>query len=135
MTDETPVMEMPLNEMLIKSREAKALSLESVASQLNLSIIQLEKLESESLNPAELNTFERGYVRNYAALLGLDSPVIEAYFSEKNYVYSELHSVRRYGSSISKPLLGRSVIKWLLIFLVIGLMAGLILSVFPGLLA
>ncbi len=134
MASETSEKRVPLNTVLLEAREAQGISLESVAGQLKLSVVQLKKLEKEGLNPETLTTFERGYVRNYATFLGLDLECIERYFSGYDYGYSALHSVKVYGETEHKPLLGRFIIKWLLVFVLIGLVGALIWSAFPSLL-
>ncbi|VAW49812.1 hypothetical protein MNBD_GAMMA04-1224 [hydrothermal vent metagenome] len=134
MVDETTETVVPLNTLLSQARQARDLSLDKVASQLNLSITQLEKLEENSLNPTQLSTFKRGYVRNYARLLDIEPEVIDRYFLNCDYGYSELHSVDVYGCPTHKPLLGRLIIKWLLILGLIGLVVVLMVSAFPNLL-
>ncbi len=131
MTDEKTVIEIPLNQKLVEAREAKGLSKEDVCSQLNLSLVQLDKLESDSLDPAELTFFERGYVRNYATFLEMDKAEYEHFFPQGSDVHSELHSVRRYSVPVDKPLLGSLFIKLLLIIVIIlavGFMVNELLS-------
>ena len=132
MTDDKTVMEMSLNQKLIEAREAKGLSKEDVCSQLNLSPIQLDKLESESLDPTELTFFERGYVRNYAALLGVESAEYECYFPQSKASNNQLHSVKRYSIPVDKPLLGNFFIKILFIILVVVGIGFLIMSTLPS---
>lgn len=122
-----------LSTLLLTTREEQGLYLEQVASQLNLSPAQLEKLEGDALDPENLTTFERGYVRNYAHLLKIEPAVIEGYFVNCNYGYSELHSVKKYGCTTHKPLLGRGIVQWLLVIVLLVLLALLVLPNFPGL--
>ena len=132
MDDNTLEVSTSLHALLSSTREAQGLSLEQVSKQLNLSLEQLENLEKEGLDPEKLSTFERGYVRNYARLLGIDEASIERYFAGCHYQYSSLHSVKVYGCPTHKPLLGRSIIKWLFALILVGLIVVLIV---PGLLA
>jgi cytoskeleton protein RodZ len=83
---------------LRKARMAKGLSLQEVASQLNLSISILTNLEAGALERLPGHTFARGYVRAYAKLLGLDqAPLVEAYdqFSGSNAQGSDVTSLGR----------------------------------------
>ncbi|MCF6298679.1 MAG: helix-turn-helix domain-containing protein [Thiomicrorhabdus sp.] len=125
----------PLNRLLLTSREAQSLSLEQIASQLNLAPAQLEKLENDTLDPEKLTTFERGYVRNYANFLQIDPAVIDRYFLGFDYGYSDLHAVKKYGCTTQKPLLGRSIVKWLLGLALLGVLVLLVLPNFPSLLS
>ena len=123
----------PLGMLLRTTREAQGLSLEHVASRLNLSSVQLEKLESSALEAKNLSTFERGYARNYAHFLQIEPTLIERYFVDCDYGYSELHSVKKYGCTTHKPLLWRGIVKWLLVFALFGLLVFLVLPNFPEL--
>jgi len=134
MAEDVSESTIPLNTVLLAAREAQGLRLEQIASQLNLALSQLEKLESDALDPAKLSTFERGYVRNYANFLQIEPSVIERYFLGCDYGYSDLHSVKEYGCTTHKPLLGRGIIKWFLIVALLGLLVLLVLPNFPNLL-
>ena len=128
---EHTVVEVPLNELFINARESKGLSLESVASRLNLSIAQMQKMESNTFNPASLSTFERGYVRNYAALLEIAPEVFDGYFPESDSVCSELQSVQRYSSPANKPLFSPAFFKGVFGLIIVGLIAFLVWSNMP----
>lgn len=77
-------------------REKKHLSLETVSQKLNISVDKVEKLEYEDFNWLELSPFERGYVRNYASLLGIPGSKYEHLFPASENVMSELYSVKRF---------------------------------------
>lgn len=127
MTDEKITIEIPLNQRLVEAREAKGLSKEDASGLLNLSLAQLNKLEDDSLVPAELTFFERGYVRNYATYLGMDKSEYEYFFPQESESQNQLHSVRRYSVPVGKPLLGSFFIK-LLFFIVIIVALGFMLK-------
>ncbi len=129
MTDEKTTIEIPLNQKLVEARKAKGLSKEDVCGLLNLSLVQLNKLEDDSLVPTELTFFEKGYVRNYATYLGMDKSEYECFFSPESEAKNQLHSVRRYSVPVGKPLLGSFFIK-LLFFIMIILAVGFMLKSF-----
>jgi len=61
------------------AREAAGLSLGDVADRLKLSIRQLEALESDNFDALPGPAFVRGFVRNYARFLSIDSaPLMDA---------------------------------------------------------
>ncbi|VAW48586.1 hypothetical protein MNBD_GAMMA04-777 [hydrothermal vent metagenome] len=132
MTEDVSKNVVSLGTLLLTTREAQGLSLEHVASRLNLSLAQLVKLESRALDPAQLSTFERGYVRNYTNFLQIDTALIDHYFVGCEYAYSDLHSVKKYGCTTHKPLLGRGIVKWLLVFALFGLLALLFYLTFEN---
>ena len=60
------------------AREAAGLSLDQVAQQLKLAPRQVRALEDEAFDELPGRTFTRGFVRNYARLLGLDAATLIA---------------------------------------------------------
>ena len=61
------------NNNLRTLREAKGLTIESVASQLKLTTEVIKKLESSDFENLGAYTYIRGYLNHYARLLGVDS--------------------------------------------------------------
>ncbi len=61
-----------VGQQLRAARQAKAYSLAEVASRLKLSPSQVEALESDDASRLQCNTILRGFIRNYARLVGLD---------------------------------------------------------------
>ena len=65
-------------EALRQAREARGLSLAEVAGTLKLTAKQVGAIESESFEQLPGIAFARGFIRNYARLLGLDpAPLLE----------------------------------------------------------
>lgn len=62
-----------VGQQLQSARLAKGLSANDVAKALKLSLRQVEALEADDWPSLPCNTIIRGFVRNYARLLGLDS--------------------------------------------------------------
>ncbi len=60
-------------ERLRKARESAGLSVDQVAQQLKLGPRQIEAIEAEDLENLPEIAYVRGFVRNYARLLGLDA--------------------------------------------------------------
>ena len=61
-----------VGQRLRAAREAKAYSLGEVASKLKLTPSQVEALENGDSSRLQCNTITRGFIRNYARLVGLD---------------------------------------------------------------
>ena len=117
-----------LSGMLTLAREQKDMSMDEVAEKLNLSSKQLDKFEDSNLKIQELSTFERGYLRNYAALLEVDLSEFEEDFPSGISIGSELQSIQRDGYKTTKPIMSRLSIKMILLALVIGLLIWLVFS-------
>ncbi|CAG0964007.1 Cytoskeleton protein RodZ [Methylophilaceae bacterium] len=67
-------------EVLKQSREGQGLSIEDVSAQLKLSTRQIAALESSDFSALPDPMITRGFIRNYARLLGIKSePLIDAY--------------------------------------------------------
>ncbi len=64
--------------MLAAARESAGLSIEEVAAQLRLSVRQVQALEADETEALPGITFVRGFIRNYAKLLGLDAETLLA---------------------------------------------------------
>lgn len=66
--------------LLRAAREAQGRSAQDVARSLCLSLRQIEALEADDFGALPGDTFVRGFIRNYAKLLGIDArPVLAAY--------------------------------------------------------
>ena len=62
-----------VGKQLRNGREAKGMTLGDVAERLKLSPRQVEALENDDWSRLQCNTITRGFVRNYARLVGLDA--------------------------------------------------------------
>ena len=102
-------------------REQQGLTTAGVAETLNLSEEQIIDLESNIQNLKTLSPFQRGYLRNYANLLGMDMTELESQFPDGMGVGSDLFSVQRYSYKVSKPLMSRGWVKAIiyLVFVVV----------------
>jgi len=64
-------------------REAAGLSVEHVASQLHLLKSVVSSLEADCYDRMRGETYVRGYLRNYARLVGLDSEELLAHYAAR----------------------------------------------------
>lgn len=128
MTETVEDNQAKLAEALYESRNDAGLSLEAVAEKLNLSVERLSKFESSTLKLSDLNTFERGYLRNYARLLNVGIEEYQTEFPDGANVATNLHPIHRYSEHNSKPLMSSGSIKWFFIFCVIALIIWLLYS-------
>lgn len=75
-----PVTASGVGGMLAAAREAAALSIDDVAAKLRRSPKQIRALEAEDFGNLPDPTSVRGFIRNYAKLLGMDAePLIQVY--------------------------------------------------------
>lgn len=81
---EEPIQNQPAaGELLRQFREKKNLSVQEVASQLRLDPGIIEALENDDYERFPADTYIRGYLRNYAKLIGIDGDeIISLYESE-----------------------------------------------------
>jgi len=75
---------------LTAAREAKRMSLEQVAAELRLDVRIIEALEKNDQDALPSAVFVRGYVRRYAALLGIDATDLLAVSKPLEHV--EIHA-------------------------------------------
>ncbi len=64
-----------LGEILRQSRESKKLSIQQVAERLRLSVAKIQAIESDDVELLRTD-LARGYIRNYAKLLGTDVQIL-----------------------------------------------------------
>lgn len=68
---------------LVRARQEKNLTQEEVAARLHLSANQIRLLEDNDYEDLPEATYVKGYIRNYAKLLGIDSVVLIAAYLER----------------------------------------------------
>ncbi len=67
-------------EVLREARRSRDLSMQYIAKELRLSVATIDALENDDYRNLPSSAFVQGYIRNYAALLGLESePLIAQY--------------------------------------------------------
>lgn len=70
---------------LARARQEKNLTMDDVAARLHLSAYQIRLLEENDYEDLPEATYIKGYIRNYAQLLGIDSVVlVDAYLERTN---------------------------------------------------
>ncbi|TJZ76293.1 RodZ domain-containing protein [Chitiniphilus eburneus] len=72
-TESTTSLPQGVGARLKARREQMGLAIEQIAAQLKLAKKQIEAIEADHYNSLPGNTFARGFVRNYAKLLGMDA--------------------------------------------------------------
>ena len=66
----------PVGQMLAAERERQGLSRLDIAQRLHMSAYQVEALESGDYQRLPKGTFLRGFVRNYAKILGMPADAV-----------------------------------------------------------
>lgn len=108
-------------QVLRNKRLEKKLSLKQVSDSLKLPPDRLEELEQKA-SLESLDPFERGHLRNYAALLDVDlTPFMLSKSADQNYS-SKLKPVQQKGLNVQAPENSRRVY-WAVVWVVV-LVAG-----------
>ncbi|KZN35119.1 hypothetical protein N474_02840 [Pseudoalteromonas luteoviolacea CPMOR-2] len=81
---ETTAETISLGQTLANARAEQNLSLEDVAGRLKLNHTQLTKLEQDDYHSLGPETFVRGYIKSYSALLGLDNEQVLSLYQSPN---------------------------------------------------
>lgn len=79
--------------ILKSARQSKGMTLAEAAEQLRVRESTLQVFEGAELDCSELSAFERGYLRNYAALLGVSLEEFEHQFPDSYLLSSNLSRV------------------------------------------
>lgn len=107
-------------QLLHNTRLEKKLSLKQVSDSLKLPVDRLEELEKKT-SMEDLDPFERGHLRNYAALLGVDlSPFMLSQDDAQN-LSSKLKPVEQKGLNVQAPENSRRVywtVVWVIVLVV-----------------
>lgn len=88
--------------MLRERREALGLSQQQIAEKLFLKAHQINDLEEDRLDDNASITFTKGYVRNYAKQLGLDSAVVVAAFEQKHVAAEPPAKLQSFSRRVAK---------------------------------
>ncbi|MEN9659983.1 MAG: hypothetical protein RL571_3448 [Pseudomonadota bacterium] len=101
-------------------------TLDKVAGQLKLTHRQIDAIENERFDELPGNTFVRGFVRNYARLLDLPWPPLQAYLEACLPVERQQAALPRVNEETSVPFMnGGKANSWLLgLVVLIGLAGG-----------
>lgn len=116
----------PLVNALKKSREANGWTVEEVAEKLRISASHLYALEDEQLDIASLDPFKRGYLRNYADLLGVDISTYAEILSDVKSPEAPIQPVSAEDPSI-KPIFSMTTLKVTFSLVIILLIAFLVM--------
>jgi len=82
-----------VSQILIDAREGKKLTVEDVASSLNIRVSQVKAIEQNNLEGLPGMTYAAGFVRSYANLLGLDGTSISKQFKEEHLAEKEVEDL------------------------------------------
>lgn len=110
---------------LKNAREAKGWSIDEVADKLKVGAEHIAYLESSQLDIASLDPFKRGYLRNYAEIVGLDIAAYSEVFSDVKATEAPLISVSSEDPSI-KPVFSMAALKIITSVVIILLIALLV---------
>jgi cytoskeleton protein RodZ len=103
-----PLVSLDVGQQLRAAREARNMSLAEAAQSLKLAPRQVEALEAEDWAALPGNTMIRGFVRNYARLLNIDSDLLMRGLDAAQ-LQQTLHLEISAGTSASLPQAGRRV--------------------------
>lgn len=110
--------------ILRQSREAKGLTAQQVAKQLNLKVAVIEQIEAEQWDPAVSMTFMRGYLRAYARLMKLsEREILQAFELQAAYLRNQPRPMHSFSKKTSLDAAENRFMlaTYLLIVLLIGL--------------
>ena len=107
--------------MFYRARKSRGFSAEFVASQLYMTRESILALERDEYKKVGSDVFVRGYLKNYAKLLGLDDDVVMEAYRQTHTDVSTRHIVRK-PLSMQKRHSGQPI--WWLVIVVVAIIAG-----------
>lgn len=114
-----------LAEHLQAIRQQKAWTQDEVAGHLKIRPEVISRFESPQIDFAGLNTFERGYLRNYMDLLGVPLSEFEALFADSDHLGYQLAKVTD-ESAVIHPIISTKMMKVALTILIVFMIVVLV---------
>lgn len=114
---------------LKQAREARGLSIDSVGRAIKLAPRQVEAIEADDFGSLMSPTYVRGFIRNYAALIGLDAQVLLGSLDQQ-HVRATPQLIEQANVNVAMPVQSTQR-KWLLPLLALSVpvLAGLALYI------
>ncbi|KUJ71438.1 helix-turn-helix transcriptional regulator [Thiomicrospira sp. WB1] len=119
-----PSLIQALSHELRQARERKQMSVAHAAESLRISADHLTLFESGAFEFAELDPFQRGYIRNYAEMLEVDLTPYETFFPKVTEVGATLQAVDL-EEEHARPLISVGLLKAVITLMILAL-AGLL---------
>lgn len=104
-----------------KAREEQGMSLADVANSLHLSLSYLQALEADDYDRLPEAAFVKGYLKNYARLLGLPADDLANMFQQ---ILNEDNSSAEHDKQETPRKRGVSLVPWVLVVLAVGALAA-----------
>lgn len=111
---------------LKEARQTRDWSLEQASEKLKIAVDHLAYLESDQLEISRLDPFKRGYLRNYAELLGVDISDYRNEFHQEAATETRLQPVSAEDPSV-KPVFSMAALKIITSVIVIALIVMLVM--------
>jgi len=109
--------------MLREAREAQSLSQDYIAGKLNFKVALVNNIEKDSFDPSMPVTFNRGYLANYAKLVGVDVDDVLASYDALDAASIQRSEMLSFSKETSKQA-EHSRVMWLS-YLIVAVLIGL----------
>ena len=109
-----------LRSLLRQARLAKNVGFEQLSEQLKLAPEKIEELESKA-DALDLSPFDRGHLRNYAAILKVDMSDHLISVKQLEKTYSELKTIQQKNLNLQAPRNTRWLVSLVVVFVVLVL--------------
>lgn len=113
-------------QLLADARAKLNLSIEQVAHRLNFRVCQILDIEADSYDGSVPETFTRGYLLNYAKLVGVDSKDIISSYESLDVARKQCAQMQSF-SKITEKQAAHSRLMWLSYFIIFALIASSVL--------
>lgn len=127
LTDETEII--GPGQLLSDAREKMGLTVEQVAKQLNFRIALVKEIEQDHYDRALPSTFNRGYLRNYAKLVGVSEKDVLSSYDMLGVAEKQGAEMQSF-SKITRKQAEHSRLKWFTYLIFILLIASTVLWFF-----
>jgi len=130
--DQTPLnsgneqLEQTLGQLLKSARQAKQLTAQEIADKLYLKLIVIENIDNDQVDPSVNPLFSKGYIVNYAKLVGLAPKQILQLFNSQYQPADQVKGMQSF-SQRTKAQLHNSYLNWVTMLIVAGFVAMIVI--------
>lgn len=108
--------EASIGALLLSARKHISLSQANVADQINLSLDAVKSLEADDYEKLPSSAYVRGYLRNYARVVGIDAESLVASYNKQHPVDEELNKLSKSSKSYDPVILWSTAAMFSILF-------------------
>ncbi|NRA54724.1 MAG: DUF4115 domain-containing protein [Gammaproteobacteria bacterium] len=119
-------LEQTLGQLLKSTRQAKNITAQEIADKLYLKLIVIQDIDNDQVDPSVNPLFSKGYIANYAKLVGLEPKPILQLFNSQYQPTTQVKGMQSF-SQRTKVQLHNRYLNWVTMLIVGGFVAMIVI--------